>query len=117
MPVLKWQSKKLYETNHSANGPVIICNSKQGYYNDRKNYKMMALNEIRQLSSNAVGAVKTLSRALPVIFIHISLVQILCIPDYCPFCENIILEKKLCAIHSMLLMYCKPIFIDVYFIS
>ena len=37
---------KLYETNHSAYGPVIICNRKQGHYNDRRICEMMTLNEI-----------------------------------------------------------------------
>jgi hypothetical protein len=44
--VWKWQFNKLYETNHSAYGPVIICNCKQGHYNDRRTCEMMTSNEI-----------------------------------------------------------------------
>jgi hypothetical protein len=36
----------LYETNHSAYVPVIICNRKQCHYNDRRICEMMTLNEI-----------------------------------------------------------------------
>jgi hypothetical protein len=37
LPVVKAvmeKSNKAYETNHSAYGPVIICNRKQGHYRD-----------------------------------------------------------------------------------
>ena len=44
-PVWKRQSNKLYETNHSAYVPVIICNRKQGHYNDCRICEMI-LNDI-----------------------------------------------------------------------
>jgi hypothetical protein len=53
LPVVKsvWkrQSNKEYETNHSAYGPVIICNRKQGYYTGHRICKMMTLNEIHYI--------------------------------------------------------------------
>jgi hypothetical protein len=36
----------VYGTNHSVYGPVIICNSKQGHYSDRRICEIMTLNEI-----------------------------------------------------------------------
>jgi hypothetical protein len=45
-PVCKLQSNTLYETNHSAYGPMIIYNNKQGHYSDHRICKMMVLNEI-----------------------------------------------------------------------
>jgi hypothetical protein len=45
-PEWKRQSNKEYRTNHSAYGPVIICNHKQGHNSDRRTCKMMTLNEI-----------------------------------------------------------------------
>jgi hypothetical protein len=40
------ESVKSSTKHHSAYGPVIICNCKQGYYSDRRICKMMTLNEI-----------------------------------------------------------------------
>jgi hypothetical protein len=54
-PVWKQQSKKGYETNHPAYGPVIICNRKQGHYCDRRICEMMTLNEIRSKPLSVVG--------------------------------------------------------------
>jgi hypothetical protein len=45
--VLKRQSNKEYETNHSAYGSVGIRNRKQGHYSDRRICEMIMLNEIR----------------------------------------------------------------------
>jgi hypothetical protein len=36
---------KQYETNHSAYGPVVTCNRKQGHYSDSRIGEKMALNE------------------------------------------------------------------------
>jgi hypothetical protein len=36
----------MYETHHPAYKPVIICNRKQGHYNDHKICEIMTLNEI-----------------------------------------------------------------------
>jgi hypothetical protein len=41
----KRQSNKGYEANHSAYGPVIICNRKQGSNRRIDNIEMMILNE------------------------------------------------------------------------
>jgi hypothetical protein len=46
-PVWKRQYNKGYETNLSAYGLMIICNRKQGHYNDRGICEMMTLNKIR----------------------------------------------------------------------
>jgi hypothetical protein len=45
-PERKRQFNKGYETNHSAYEPVIIRNSKQGHYSDRRICEMITLNEI-----------------------------------------------------------------------
>jgi hypothetical protein len=44
--VWKWQSNKEYDPTHSAYGPVLICNPKQGHYSDRRIWKMMTMNDI-----------------------------------------------------------------------
>jgi hypothetical protein len=43
----------LYETNHSAYGSLIICNRKQGHYNDWRICEMMNLNEIHYNPTNS----------------------------------------------------------------
>jgi hypothetical protein len=40
-------ANKRYETYHSANEPLQICNSKQNYYSDVTISKIMTLNKIR----------------------------------------------------------------------
>jgi hypothetical protein len=42
-----------WETNHSAYGPVIMCNRKQGYYSDCRIRKMMTLNNIHYNSATS----------------------------------------------------------------
>jgi hypothetical protein len=54
--VWKQQSNKGYETDHSAYGPMIIRNPKQGHYSDWRICEMMTLHEIRaSVNSGILG--------------------------------------------------------------